>query len=163
MNKCIRPFELVHHLKTSKAKVVISAPELLKNLLIAAEEVGIPKENVLLFDNHGEPPFEGLKSWRTLFEHGEADWPRFNDLETASNTTAARLYSSGTTGMGLCFLRRCSSSEIVLQACPRLVCFHTITLSHSRLWLMSGSQHRGRYVEIQSLSRVAKDIRNDAW
>ena len=38
-------------------------------------------------------------TWRTLLEHGEDDWVRFNDLETAKNTTAFLMFSSGTTGL----------------------------------------------------------------
>jgi 4-coumarate--CoA ligase len=35
----------------------------------------------------------------TLQEHGEEDWERFDDLERVEGTPAARLFSSGTTGM----------------------------------------------------------------
>lgn len=31
--------------------------------------------------------------------HGEEDWLRFDDLKTAQETTAAMLFSSGTTGL----------------------------------------------------------------
>lgn len=37
---------------------------------------------------------EGFKSWRTLLEHGEEDWERWDDAEKSKNTTAARMFSS---------------------------------------------------------------------
>lgn len=43
------------------------------------------------------PP--GMKSWKTLLEEEESDWVRFDDLKTSQETTAARLFSSGTTGL----------------------------------------------------------------
>lgn len=53
-----------------------------------------------MFDNLPDQAVpEGFKSWRTLLDHGEEDWVRFDDLETAQSTTAARMFSSGTTGL----------------------------------------------------------------
>lgn len=78
--------------------MVLVEPEILPNLLKAAQEVGLPRDRILIFDNHGQNLEDGFRSWRVLFEHGEMDWPRFDDLETARNTTAALLFSSGTTG-----------------------------------------------------------------
>ena len=100
-NPSYTPTELIHHIKTSQASVVISSPEpdLLKPLLQAAEQTGIPKSNTLIFDLNDEAIPEGFTSWRTLFEQGEQDWERFDDPEICKNTTAARLFSSGTTGL----------------------------------------------------------------
>lgn len=69
------------------------------NLLSAAKLVGISSENVWIFDNVAQTVPPGRKSWKALMEHGEEDWVRFNDLKTAEATTAARLFSSGTTGL----------------------------------------------------------------
>lgn len=118
-----RTYELVHHLKASKARLVVVQPDLLENILPATKEVGIPDQNVLIFDDHGR---NGYKSWRTLLQHGEIDWPRFNSLEAAKNTTLARLFSSGTTGtphqqsatvssIDLCLRTSKSSSAVTLQ------------------------------------------------
>lgn len=74
------------------------APELLDAITSAASEVGIPNDRILIFDERGH---KGYKSWKTLFERGEVDWPRFDDLETSKSTVLARLFSSGTTGTGL--------------------------------------------------------------
>ncbi|PIA89681.1 putative acyl-coenzyme A synthetase [Cercospora beticola] len=95
-NPSYTTYELTHHLRSSRASVVIVEPELVKTCFEAAEKVGLPHERILLFadaDSHG------LKSWKTLFNCGEIDWPRFSDKATAQNTTAALLYSSGTTGL----------------------------------------------------------------
>ena len=91
--------ELAHHLKTSRAKFLISEPEILAPLLDAAKENGIPETNLWVFDAAGGKIPQGRRSWRDLFEHGEQDWVRFDDLKVASTTTAARLFSSGTTGL----------------------------------------------------------------
>ena len=99
-NPSYTKFELVHHLKSSKAAVVVVEPELFETALKACEEVGVPKERVLLFAERDakEVAESGVKSWRELFEYGEIDWPKFDDEATSKNTTAALLYSSGTTG-----------------------------------------------------------------
>ena len=78
--------------------MVVVEPELLPNVWKAAQEFGLSRDRILIFDNHGQKLEDGFRSWRVLFEHGESDWPRFDDLETAQNTTAALLFSSGTTG-----------------------------------------------------------------
>ena len=89
----------MHHLRTSEAKAVVVEPDLLDTLLKAAEDFGLPKDRILIFDNHGEQIPRGFRSWRCLFDYGEMNWPVFDDLETAKNTIAALLYSSGTTGL----------------------------------------------------------------
>ena len=78
--------------------MVVVEPELLPNLRKAAEELGLPKHRILIFDNHGQGVPDGFSSWRVLFEHGAIDWPRFDDFKTAKSTIAALLFSSGTTG-----------------------------------------------------------------
>lgn len=40
-----------------------------------------------------------MRSWKELLNNGEEDWVRFDDLNTVRQTTAARLFSSGTTGL----------------------------------------------------------------
>jgi 4-coumarate--CoA ligase len=94
-------YELTHAVKVAKVTTFIVEPELLRNVLTAAQNTNIPKSRILIFDNGlpGQSVPSGFKSWRTLLDFGEADWERFDDLETAKNTTAARLFSSGTTGL----------------------------------------------------------------
>ncbi|OAX83177.1 hypothetical protein ACJ72_02468 [Emergomyces africanus] len=92
-------FELAHHIKTAKVSFLISEPEILDNLVAAAGDNNIPSSNIWIFNTQGRPLPAGHKSWTELLKHGEADWVRFDDPETCKNTTAARLFSSGTTGL----------------------------------------------------------------
>lgn len=98
-NPAYTPFELVHHFKTSRTNYVISEPEILGPILEAAKECNVPQSNIWIFDTLGQPIPSGFRSWKTLMDHGEQDWVRFNDEKVSKATTAARLYSSGTTGL----------------------------------------------------------------
>jgi len=98
-NPAYTKYELVHHIKTSKAKLLIVEPDLLQGVLEAAKETGIPQSRVFVFENQpGNKVPSGLQSWRSLLSHGEADWLRLSGAESKT-TTAARLFSSGTTGL----------------------------------------------------------------
>ena len=93
-------YELAHHVKIAKVRFLISEPEILSNLQAAAKECNIPQENLWIFHPLPEQKCpEGSKSWQELLSHGEKDWIRFDDLKTSSTTTAARMFSSGTTGL----------------------------------------------------------------
>ena len=98
-NPSYTPFELAHHIRASETKFIITEPEILTPMLAAAKECKIPKSNILIFNVLGQEVPAGFSSYRTLLEHGEEDWVRFNDLNTAKTTEAARLFSSGTTGL----------------------------------------------------------------
>lgn len=95
--------ELHHALKTSRARFVITEPELLQTIRKPAMQLGIADKNILL--SSPERNMFGLldgsarKTWRSLLKHGQAGWIAFDDLETAKNTTAMLLFSSGTTGL----------------------------------------------------------------
>ena len=91
--------ELAHHFKTSETKYIVTEPQILSSVLPAAENSAIPKTNILVFDNPGQRIPTDFTSYKTLLTHGEADWHRFEDLSTASETPAYRLFSSGTTGL----------------------------------------------------------------
>jgi acyl-CoA synthetase (AMP-forming)/AMP-acid ligase II len=97
-NPSYTPFELVHHLRTSQSKFLISEPEMLESVLAAAKECGIPLSNIWIFDVHHQLLPTGFRSWEALMQHGEEDFVRFDDEKTSRETTAARLFSSGTTG-----------------------------------------------------------------
>ncbi|KAB8349815.1 hypothetical protein FH972_023828 [Carpinus fangiana] len=94
--------EMVHHLKTARVRMLIVEPELLSTTLQAAKEAGLPRSAVLVFDHKGNeiipPEHNILKRWRSLLDHGERDWVRLKGTDTRT-TTAARLFSSGTTGL----------------------------------------------------------------
>lgn len=98
-NPAYTPHELAHHIKASKSRFFFSEPEILDSLMLAVDGANIPKQNVWVFDNLGQSIPAGMRSWKQLLEVGEEDWVRFNDLETCRQTTAARLFSSGTTGL----------------------------------------------------------------
>lgn len=98
-NPSYTPFELAHHIKTSRTKFLITEPEMLPAVLAAADECSIPTSSIFIFDILKQAVPEGFKSWESLMQHGEKDWARFDDEKTANTTTATRLYSSGTTGL----------------------------------------------------------------
>jgi acyl-CoA synthetase (AMP-forming)/AMP-acid ligase II len=93
-------YELAHHIKTAKVRFLISEPEILSNLQSAAKDCNIPQDKLWIFHPLPEQTCpQGSKSWEELLSHGEKDWVRFNDLKICSTTTAARMFSSGTTGL----------------------------------------------------------------
>lgn len=95
-NPAYTEHELRHHLKTSEAKCVIAEVDVLDTTQQAAKEMGI--EQVIVFDEASK--YKGpLKSWRALLDYGKGDIFRFSDKKTSVNTTAARLMTSGTTGL----------------------------------------------------------------
>ena len=86
-NPAYTPFELAHHLKTSRAKFLIAEPEILDSLLVAAKEVHIPDSRIVLFDVGRQASGTGassknFQSWRTLLSHGEENWVSFEDEKT---------------------------------------------------------------------------------
>ena len=77
---------------------MIAEPEILAAPKETVLKLGMPQERMLLLAEPGELAGQSHASWRTLLEHGEQDWVKFDDLETAMNTPAFLLFSSGTTG-----------------------------------------------------------------
>jgi len=92
-------FELIHHIETSKSKALIVEPEMLGSAIKTADHCGIPRSRIWIFDTLGQPIPAGFKSWKSLLEHGEKDWIKFDNEKISRETTAARLFSSGTTGL----------------------------------------------------------------
>ncbi|KAK3111429.1 hypothetical protein LTR53_013338 [Teratosphaeriaceae sp. CCFEE 6253] len=92
-------YELNHALKTAKAKFIVAEKELLPAMKTPAAELGIPASRIWLFGSQNGQSAPKHHTWRTLLEHGEEGWVRFDDLETAKNTTAFLMFSSGTTGL----------------------------------------------------------------
>ncbi|KAH0596607.1 hypothetical protein MHUMG1_05725 [Metarhizium humberi] len=91
--------ELSHHIKTSRCSFLISEPEILNPLLEAARDNNIPDDNIWIFNPLGQQIPAGRRPWTDLLKHGEQDWLRFDDHDASKSTTAARLFSSGTTGL----------------------------------------------------------------
>ncbi|KAK4943427.1 hypothetical protein LTR10_016918 [Elasticomyces elasticus] len=98
-NPAYTKFELSHHFKASSTKLIITEPEFLPAVVAAANECGIQSSSILILDSQNEDIPSGFVSWKTLMKHGEKDWIRFNDEQVSRKTTAARLFSSGTTGL----------------------------------------------------------------
>ena len=98
-NPAYTPYEMAHHFRTSETKYIVTEPEMLGPILEAAKECNIPNSNILIFNVLGQPVPAGFQSWESLLNKGEEDWVRFDDLETAKTTEAARMFSSGTTGL----------------------------------------------------------------
>ncbi|KAK2739445.1 hypothetical protein FQN57_006574 [Myotisia sp. PD_48] len=91
--------ELTHHMKTARVGFLISEPEILQHALDASKDHGIPASRVWILNTGGREVPAGHRSWTELLTHGEQDWVRFDDEHTCRTTTAARLFSSGTTGL----------------------------------------------------------------
>lgn len=68
-------------------------------MLEASKQNNIPAKNIWIFDPIGQPIPAGQRSWRDLLKFGEADWVRFDDADRSKTAVAARLFSSGTTGL----------------------------------------------------------------
>ncbi|KAI7287193.1 acetyl-CoA synthetase-like protein [Hortaea werneckii] len=99
-NPAYTPYELAHTLHTAKVKKILVAPELMEPVLKAVEQTeGMSNNDVIVFNPNGESAPSGFMGWADLLKHGEQDWMRFDDLETAKDKEAARLFSSGTTGL----------------------------------------------------------------
>lgn len=92
-------YELKHHIKTSHAKYIIGEPSLLHTILQAAKDVNVPTTRILAFDAVDKAPYEGVRSWETLLQHGEEDWIRFDDDHTQRTTVANLGFTSGSTGL----------------------------------------------------------------
>ncbi|KAJ9603540.1 hypothetical protein H2200_011726 [Cladophialophora chaetospira] len=99
-NPSYTPLELRHHVMITGAKFLISEPELLDSLLQAAQDTGIPKSNVRIFNTQPSQSVPtGFSSWTDLLSHGEEDWVRIDFLQASADTPAAYFTSSGTTGL----------------------------------------------------------------
>jgi acyl-CoA synthetase (AMP-forming)/AMP-acid ligase II len=114
--------ELEHHFRISNAKFFVTEPTTAKNVQKAAQACGMMDPSVWLFDEHIKASISGCSSWRELLIHGGADWIRFNDENTAKNTTAALLFSSGTTGL----------PKAVMISHQNLVAQHTMFLGRNK-------------------------------
>lgn len=131
-------YELAHAFQTAEVKALIVEPDLLINALKAATQAGIPRSNIFVFDHNtsvtqpwsadevwgeglgGEERWGGLKSWRYLMGHGESDWVTWDDETRSKATTAARLFSSGTTGL----------PKAVEMTHHNFIAQHTMVLEH---------------------------------
>ncbi|KAK5991639.1 Phenylacetyl-CoA ligase epaB [Cladobotryum mycophilum] len=92
--------EIAHAIKIARIAFFVVEPELLQNVVAAADQVGLARNRIFTFDHvPGHKATAGFESWRNLMEHGEQDWEAFDDGQKSKNTTVARCFSSGTTGL----------------------------------------------------------------
>ena len=140
--------ELAYHFKTARVRVIISEPELISNVLGASENPNEEMPRIWTFDSLGQKIPNGFASWKTLLKHGERDWVCFDNEEKSKSTTAARLFSSGTTGLPKAtVLSHCNliaQHTLVSEAhsVPYEVCVHVwqrnITIQAKICFLCSG-------------------------
>lgn len=71
---------------------------MLPQILEASKSCNISEDKIWIFDVLEQALPEGYKSWKQLLRHGEKEWERF-EKEGEKGRTAARLFSSGTTGL----------------------------------------------------------------
>ncbi|CAN8106125.1 unnamed protein product [Discula destructiva] len=104
--------ELAYQLRDSGASLLLAAEESLDVALQAAEEAGLPKDRVYVFDAKTDPRKnkpapgangrqQGVKHWTELLQADIAEAEKWEWIETtdAKNTTCCLNYSSGTTGV----------------------------------------------------------------
>ncbi|KAF2472767.1 acetyl-CoA synthetase-like protein [Lindgomyces ingoldianus] len=96
-NPSYTAYEIAHHVNITHGKFFICEPEILKPVLDAKHD--LPKEKIFIFDHSGQDIPEGFKSYKTLLDHGEAEWARFSSPTESQTTTAMLFFSSGTTGL----------------------------------------------------------------
>ena len=87
--------ELLHHLRITKTRYLITDPELLSRVALTSD---LPALNVFVLDISTQEIHAGQRSWNELLQHGEADWVKFKDADEAKETTAVLLSTSGTSG-----------------------------------------------------------------
>lgn len=98
-NPSHKTFELNNLFNLSEVRFVVVEPDLLWNILLTIDKVGLPRSNVFIFNSKPLETETEFRSWKKLLEHGEEDWTTFNDENKARATTAALLTTSGTTGL----------------------------------------------------------------
>lgn len=91
--------ELAHHFATAQVKFVITEPEFLSNVLGASERPGVNVSRLWIFNPQDESIPNGFSSWESLLDHGQRGWASFDNERKSKSTTAALLFSSGTTGL----------------------------------------------------------------
>jgi len=104
--------ELAYQLRNSEAVFMISAASSLPTALEAAKEVGMPRENVFIFDTPTNPKSDrpspgragrkdGARHWTELLQGNlsRAEGWAWAEPADSSTTTCCLNYSSGTTGV----------------------------------------------------------------
>ena len=87
--------ELIHHLRMTDAKFILTEPKTLNVSIAAAKECQIPDNKIFVLNFRNEV-VSGYQSWNTLLNFGEKDWV---EVEEPLNTAAAYISTSGTSGL----------------------------------------------------------------
>ncbi|KAI5460438.1 putative AMP-binding enzyme [Mariannaea sp. PMI_226] len=95
--------ELNHAIKLAQVRYVLAEPNILSNLLGPMQKNGLnPRDKLFVLDSQPDHQVPSdLKSWKSLLEHGEQDWIRFDD-EKSSHRVCQLFLTSGTTGLPKC-------------------------------------------------------------
>ena len=72
---------------------------MLTTALSSAQECGIPKSNIYVFDASDKTHYNDMQSWEELLKYGESDWAIIENTRKAKTTIAAFSFTSGTTGL----------------------------------------------------------------
>ena len=86
--------ELVHHIKDSRAKILVVGQSVLAKAIAAAAECEIPGQNIYMIEEESHGKYQSV--W-TLAGREEFE-PRRLSPKEAKDRTALMCYSSGTTG-----------------------------------------------------------------
>ncbi|CVL03623.1 related to 4-coumarate--CoA ligase [Fusarium proliferatum] len=95
--------ELAYQLADSESRLLVAGPDYLDKALMAADKVGLPRTNVLVFTDLQDAGRYPVRSWTNVWaseEHARSwKWRTFSSKEEAQSASAAINYSSGTTGL----------------------------------------------------------------
>lgn len=99
LNPAYKTLELRHLVSTTEPKLVVVEAELLDDALpVFASSTALARTFVLGTDLTSRS-IKGFGCWSDLLQHGEQDWRRISDTETAKSTIAVLQSTSGTTGL----------------------------------------------------------------
>ena len=91
--------ELSRHLRETKARFLISDPNLLSKMGPAVVECGLSPSKIFILDGEDHTVLSQYRSWKELLNFGKADWVTFTEPDQAHDTTAALMSTSGTSGL----------------------------------------------------------------
>jgi 4-coumarate--CoA ligase len=97
-NPAYKTLELSHLLSITEPKFFLVEEDLLSDVLPTIENYIPRTRTFILSAKNDELNPNGCRDWSDLLQHGEDDWIRINDIQTAKSTIAVLQSTSGTTG-----------------------------------------------------------------